>query len=152
MEDKHIITPELVEGLSNMIKSEDHGDINLAMVILDNRDKENVESEECFKQMMALIVKDDVLFPSRPMYVIKINGRILTVKDRSVFNSEAEARKWLSLHLSNKIGVETNNRYKMSRYTNLSPYLKAIRTIFKSGIKMRDFLVRNDLVEIVEIK
>lgn len=152
MEDKHIITPELVEGLSNMIKSEDHGDINLAMVILDNRDKENVESEECFKQMMALIVKDDVLFPSQPMYVIKINGRILTVKDRSVFNSEAEARKWLSLHLSNKIGVETNNKYKISRYTNLSPYLKAIRHIFKSGIKMRDFLVRNDLVEIVEIK
>jgi hypothetical protein len=128
-----------------MIMSPDSGNTNMAMEILNNRDKDNKESEAQYNKLMSLIVKDKELFPSSDIWVIKIKGKILSVRNGPAFSSEAEAKKWLSWHLTDRIGTEGSNRGLNS------PYLKAIKTIFKSGIKMRDFLVKNNLVSIEKI-
>ena len=67
MEDKHIIEPEMVDNFANMLMSEDNGNILLAMEILNNRDTESIESEEQYHRLMSLIVKDNELFPNKPI-------------------------------------------------------------------------------------
>jgi hypothetical protein len=148
MEYKHIIESEMVDNFANMLMSEDKGDISLALEILNNRDTESVESEEQYHRLMSLIVKDKELFPSKSLYVIKIKGRILVTKGKAIFFSESDAKKYLSLHLTSKIG---SNPDILPYRGQASPYLKAIKNVFKTGNKMRDFLIQNDLVEIINI-
>lgn len=140
----NIIEKEMVDNFKNMLLSVDGGDITLALDILDNRDVTNKESEENYKEILTLIVKDNVLFPNQPCFVIKIQGRILTANGKVAFNSEADAKRYLSLHLTNIIG---SNPTKLI----YNPYLMAIKRIFGTGINMRNFLVKNNLVEIVKI-
>jgi hypothetical protein len=142
----HIIEEEMVNNFRDMLLSVDKGDISIALDILDNRDTTNKESEENYKEILTLIVKDNVLFPNQPCFVIKIQGRILTANGKVAFNSEADAKRYLSLHLTNIIG---SNPTKI--IYNPNPYLHAIKRIFGTGINMRNFLVKNNLVEIVKI-
>jgi len=142
----HVIDQEMVDVFKDMIMGGNDGDIKLALEILDNRDKTNVESESQYERLMDLIINDEVLFPSHPLYYLKIKNKVLTVKGRSVFNSEIEAKKFLSYHLTKMIGVE--HSFKIIK----NPYLKAIKEVFKSGIKLRDFLIKNNLVEVVKIE
>ncbi len=148
MEGKHIIEVEMVDNFAHMLMSEDEGDSLLAMEILDNRDKTSIKSEEQYHRLMTLIVKDEELFPNKPLYVIKINGRVLNVNRKAIFHSEAEAKKWLSLHLTSKIGSHPKS---LPNRRHVTPYIKAIKKIFKTGIEMRNFLVKNNLVEIINI-
>lgn len=152
----HIIESEMVDSFSQMLLSSDKQSINLAIEILDNRDKTNEESEIQYDRLMTMIINDNNLFPSRSLYVIRIKGRLISVKNRSVFHGEAEAKKWLSYHLSSLIGVENRNPhwYNSSnpRYHTVEyDYLRAIRNIFKSGIRLRNFLVKNNLIQIEKI-
>jgi hypothetical protein len=142
----HIIENEMVDNFKDMLLSIDGGDITLALDILDNRNTTNKESEENYKEILTLIVKDNVLFPNKPCFVIKIQGRILTANHKVAFNSEADAKRYLSLHLTKIIG---SNPTKQTYSPN--PYLMAIKRVFKTGINMRNFLVKNNLVEIVKI-
>lgn len=140
-----IIEKEMVDNFANMILSPDSGNTNMAMEILNNRDKNNKESESQYNRLISLIIKNEELFPSSDIWVIKIEGKILNVRNCLAFKTESEAKKWLSYHLTNKIGTEKNEGWSRNRY------LKAIRGVFKSGIKMRDFLVKNNLVTIEKI-
>lgn len=142
----HTIEKEMVDNFKDMLLSVDGGDITLALDILDNRDTTNKESEENYKEILTLIVKDNVLFPNKPVYVIKIDGRILTTNGKVAFNSEVDAKRYLSLHLTNIIG---SNPTKI--LYNPNSYLMAIKRVFGTGINMRNFLVKNNLVEIVKI-
>jgi hypothetical protein len=142
----HTIEKEMVDNFKDMLLSVDGGDITLALDILDNRDTTNKESEENYKEILTLIVKDNVLFPNKPVYVIKIDGRILTTNGKVAFNSEVDAKRYLSLHLTNIIG---SNPTKI--LYNPNSYLIAIKRVFGTGINMRNFLVKNNLVEIVKI-
>ena len=159
----HIIESEMVDSFNQMLLSSDKQSINLAVEILDNRDKTNEESEIQYDRLMTMIINGNNLFPngnnlfpSQNLYVIRIKGRLISVKNRSVFYTEGEAKKWLSYHLTSLIGVEN----KIPRWYNSShphyqtvtyDYLRAIRNIFESGIKLRNFLVKNNLVQFEKI-
>ena len=121
MEYKHIIESEMVDNFANMLMSED-------------------KSNSLFK--------DEELFPSKSLYVIKIKGRILVTKGKAIFFSESDAKKYLSLHLTSKIGSKPDI---LPYRGQASPYLKSMKNLFKTGNKMRDFLIENDLVEIAKV-
>jgi hypothetical protein len=143
----HIIENEMVDNFKDMLLSVDGGDITLALDILNNRDTTNKESEENYNEILTLIFKDNILFPNKPVYVIKIDGRILTANRKVAFNSEADAKRYLSLHLTNIIGSTPTDLKRIFA----DPYLNTIKRIFGTGINMRNFLVKNNLVEIVKI-
>ncbi len=148
MEYKHIIEAEMVDNFANMLMSEDKSNSLLAIEILENRDKYDIESEEQYHRLMTLIIKDEELFPSRSLYIIKIKGRILVTKGKAIFFSESDAKKYLSLHLTSKIGSKPDI---LPYRGKASPYLKSMKNLFKTGNKMRDFLIENDLVEIAKV-
>ena len=143
----HTIDQEMVDVFKDIIMGGQDGDIKLALEILDNRDTTNPESEKQYDRLMDMIIDDKALFPNQPLYVLKIKGKLLTVKDRTVFYSETDAKKFLSYHLTKMIGTESSN-YNRAR----TPYLKAVKKVFKSGIKLRDFLIKNKLVEVIKIE
>jgi len=150
--EKFIIDKELVEGFVDIITSNDDEGIKMTMDILSNRDDKNKESEENFMEIMNKIVRDEVLFPQTEVWIIKLGGRILTCGGSSGFVSETDARRQLSLHLTKMIGSKSSfydNDYRRGRFT---PYQWALRKIFKSGNDLRNFLVKNKMVEIVSIK
>jgi hypothetical protein len=63
----------MVDNFKDMLLSVDGGDITLALDILNNRDTTNKESEENYNEILTLIFKDNILFPNKPVYVIKID-------------------------------------------------------------------------------
>lgn len=144
--DKYTIDKELVESFIQVITSNDNEGIKMTMDILSNRDKNDKESENNFKEIMKKIIRDDVLFPKTSIFVIKIGDRILTCNGYSSFPSEMEAKKQLSFQLTRMIGSKSTGEYRW-----LSPYGKILREIFKSGNDLRNFLVKNNLVNIIEI-
>lgn len=149
--EKFKIEKELVDGFAEIITSNDNDGIKMAMDILSNRDKKDKESEVNFLEIMNKIIKDEDLFPKTEVWFIKLGGRILTCKGNSGFVSESEAKRQLSLHLTGLIGSKSSyydDNYRNGRFT---PYQRALRTIFKSGNDLRNFLVKNGLVEIISI-
>jgi hypothetical protein len=150
--EKFIIEKELVDGFADVIKSADKDGIKMALDIISNRDTEHKESEENFMEIMNKIIKDTELFPITEVWIVKLGGRILTCKGNSGFTTETEAKRQLSLHLTGLIGSKNklyDDDYRSNRFT---PYQLALRKIFKSGNDLRNFLVKNGLVEIVSIK
>jgi hypothetical protein len=149
----HVIDNEMVNSFSEMLLGNDSDSINLAMEILDNRDRTDIESEKQYDRLMTMIINDNTLFPNKKSYILKIKGRLISVKDRAAFDNEIDAKKWLSLHLTKIIGTEKNtHNIECLKGSKSYAYLKSIKKIFKSGIKLRDFLIKNNLVQIEEIK
>ena len=150
--EKFIIDKELVEGFVDIITSNDDEGIKMTMDILSNRDDKNIESEKNFMEIMNKIIRDEVLFPQTEVWIVKLGGRILTCGGNSGFVSETDAKRQLSLHLTAMIGSKSknyDNGYKRGRFI---PYEWALRKIFKSGNNLRNFLIKNKMVEIVSIK
>ena len=150
--EKFLIDKELVDSFVSVITSNDDEGIKMTMDILSNRDEENKESEENFMEIMNKIVRDEVLFPQTEVWIVKLGGRILTCGGNSGFPSETDAKRQLSLHLTKMIGSKSSfydNDYRRGRFT---PYQWALRKIFKSGNDLRNFLVKNKMVEIVSVK
>ena len=150
--EKFIIEKELVEGFANVIKGEDKDAIKMAWDIISNRDTKHKESEANFIEIMNKIIKDEELFPVTEVWLIKLGGRILTCRGQSGFISEFEAKRQLSLHLTGLIGSKSKSHDLSYRSDKFTPYQLALRRIFKSGNDLRNFLVKNNLVEITSIK
>lgn len=64
MSDKLEITNEMLASFANMIKSKDSNDCDLAIDILEGRDKSNVQSEANFVKLKELLINNDKFFPS----------------------------------------------------------------------------------------
>lgn len=150
--EKFIIEKELVDGFADVIKSADKEGIKMAMDIIANRDTEHKESEDNFLEIMNKIIKDTELFPVTEVWIVKLGGRILTCKGQSGFTTEADAKRQLSLHLTGLIGSKSKHYDNENYNRRFTPYQKALRQIFKSGNDLRNFLIKNDLVEVVSIK
>lgn len=105
MSEKIQITDKMVSSFAEMIKSKDAGDTNVAMEILNNRDKTDPVSEDNFLKISSMIIDDDQLFPSYNMWTIQIGGKTL-VLDRgvAVWSSESGAKSALSRHLTKYLG------------------------------------------------
>jgi hypothetical protein len=150
--EKFIIEKELVDGFADIIKSEDGEGIKMALDIISNRDITHKESQKNFMEIMNKIIRDEVLFPKTAVWIVKLGGRILTCGGHSGFVSEKDARRQLSLHLTKLIGSNSKHHdyaYAQKRFT---PYQWALRQVFKSGNNLRNFLIKNNLIEIVSIK
>ena len=150
--EKFIIDKELVDSFVDVITSNDDEGIKMTLDILSNRDNNNKESENNFLEIMNKIVRDDVLFPETEVWIVKLGGRILTCGGNSGFTTETDAKRQLSLHLTKLIGSKSkfhDSEYRRNRFT---PYQWALRKIFKSGNNLRNFLIKNKLVEITSIK
>lgn len=150
--EKFIIDKELVDGFVDIITSNDDEGIKMTMDILSNRDNKNIESEKNFMEIMNKIVRDEVLFPQTEVWIVKLGGRILTCGGNSGFVSETEARRQLSLHLTKLIGSKSKHYDSEYRRRRFTPYQWALRKIFKSGNDLRNFLIKNKMIEIVSIK
>lgn len=148
---KHKITEDMLDSLAGMIKNGDKGDLDLGIDILEQRDITDKTSEANFKSLMGMIVSEDKLFPKREMWVIKAGGRILDV-DKVVFKTRKKAEEFLSRHLTDWIGT---NSQKLTGWRasgdSLLRYTQLIKKMFKGGLEMRNFLVKNNIVEIVRI-
>jgi hypothetical protein len=150
--EKHIITEEMIQSFQQMLLSQDGSDTKLAMDILDNRDKKNEDSEGNFKQLMNIIFNEDAFFPTAPMYGIEINGRLLKTHKGSAFNTEAEAKAQLSRHLTSYLGTEHSIvEVHVPKSNTKYQYFKAMKQIFKSGIGLRNFLIKNNIAKIVRL-
>ena len=149
--EKHLITEEMVQSFQQMLLSQDGNDTMLAMDLLNNRDKKDENSENNFKQLMNTIFNEDAFFPTGKIYGIEINGRLLKTQKGSAFDTEAEAKAQLSRHLTSYlgtihfIGVHVGPGHK--KYL----YFKAMKQIFKSGIGLRNFLIKNNIAKIVRL-
>ena len=150
--EKFIIEKELVDGFADVIKNADKDGIKMALDIISNRDTGHKESEKNFIEIMNKIIKDTELFPVTEVWIIKLGGRILTCKGQSGFPSEADAKRQLSLHLTRLIGSKSKHYDNESYIRRFTPYQIALRRIFKSGNDLRNFLIKNNLIEIVSIK
>ena len=150
--EKFKIEKELVDSFVGVITSNDDEGIKMTMDILSNRDEKDKESEGNFMEIMNKIVRDEVLFPQTEVWIVKLGGRILTCGENSGFTSEINARRQLSLHLTKLIGSNSkwyDGDYVRKRFT---PYQWALRQVFKSGNNLRNFLIKNKMVEITSIK
>lgn len=147
--DKIIIEEEMLNTFSNMFLSGEGDNIDLAMGYLDNRDKDNVESEDNFKKLMTMVISNNDFFPTESIFIVKIHNKPLILNGRASFNSESEAKKHLSLHLTKFLGTKGQKSIK-TRYSS-SAYFIAMKKIFKGGLELRNFLVNNNLVEIVDV-
>jgi hypothetical protein len=151
--EKFIIEKELVDGFADIIKSADEEGIKMALDIIANRDTTHKDSQKNFMEIMNKIIKDEELFPVTAVWIVKLGGRILTCGGNSGFVSETDARRQLSLHLTKLIGSKSKIYNEGGyRYKFLNPYQIALRQIFKSGNNLRNFLIKNNLIEIVSIK
>lgn len=104
MEEKLIITDEMVTSFAGMIKSNDVGDARLAVDILNNRDKTDTTSEKNFNSIANQIIDNDKLFPTGPRYIITVGDKILTLHNGTIFHSHSDAKSSLSRHLTNFLG------------------------------------------------
>lgn len=148
--DKIIIEEDMVENISNMLKSPDEKTVNMIMTMLDNRDVTDHESENNYNKVLSMIIdKNKSFINAYPLYVIKFKGKILNVKGRDVFRYEDEAKKFLSYHLTSFIGSKDRHNFY---YDKIDPYYKMLRRIFKSGIDMRNYVIKNKIFEIVQIQ
>jgi hypothetical protein len=150
--EKHIITEEMVQSFQQMLLSQDGDDTKLAMDLLNNRDKKNENSENNFKQLMNTIFNENAFFPTAPIYGIEINGRLLKTHKGSAFPTEAEAKAQLSRHLTGYLGTEHSIvEVHVPKSNTKYQYFKAMKQIFKSGIGLRNFLIKNNIAKIVRL-
>ena len=150
--EKFIIEKELVDGFADIIKSTDEEGIKMALDIIANRDTTHKESQKNFMEIMNKIIKDEELFPVTEVWIVKLGGRILTCGGNSGFVSETDAKRQLSLHLTKLIGSKSKHYDRENYRRRFTPYQIALRQIFKSGNDLRNFLIKNGLIEIVSIK
>jgi len=151
--EKFIIEKELVDGFADIIKSADEEGIKMALDIIANRDTTHKDSQKNFMEIMNKIIKDEELFPVTEVWIVKLGGRILTCGGNSGFVSETDAKRQLSLHLTKLIGSKSKAYNEGGYYyKSLTPYQIALRKIFKSGNNLRNFLIKNGLIEVVSIK
>ena len=150
--EKHLITEEMVQSFQQMLLSQDGNDTMLAMDLLNNRDKKDENSENNFKQLMNTIFNEDAFFPTGKMYGIEINGRLLKTQKGSAFNTEAEAKAQLSRHLTSYLGTEHSIvEVHVPKSNTKYQYFKAMKQIFKSGIGLRNFLIKNNIAKVVRL-
>ncbi len=158
--EKHKITQDLVEGFKNMLLSKDKGDINMALNILKERDRSDQESEDNFKKIGNEIINNESLFSSyaKEVWVAKLNGKILFVNGEGAFTDKGRCMGFLSRHLTNFLG--TSGSASNSRLVRWNPKVNSyepdqalitLKNIFGGGKELRDFLVKNNIIEIVNI-
>lgn len=123
-EEKIKLNEDLLEGLSNMLISPSSDDVDIAATVLDNRDKDDLESEKWFKELGKRICSNSKLFPVSNRFAIKINDQILTVNGKIGFASEAEALTQLSKHLTKFIGTEKANVSHYDKRIILENFMK----------------------------
>lgn len=154
MENKKIlITNEMLESFKQMLLSNDNGDSTLALSILENRDKTNEESEKNVEIIHKEIIKDNDVFPkysSTEIWIAMIGNRLLRVNERHVFETKGDCMSHVSRHLTRKIGT-SNNSGRWNNYYNNMYYYKMLKQIFKGGKELRDYLVKNNIIQIKRI-
>lgn len=122
---KHIITEEMLESFSNMIKSKDEGDVSLAAEVLKERDVDNTQSEANFNKLMKMIISNEILFPKKNQWVARAGNEILLLKTsrwgsgNATFYSEQACARALSVHLTKLIGSESKGLKKHIRLKTL---------------------------------
>ncbi len=167
MEEKHIVTSDMVENFVKMIQSSDSGDGILALEILDNRDKTNQESEDNFDKITNSMMSDSTLFPrtNGNEYVIKMKGKVMIMNSGSlVFDSERGAKMSLNRHFSYHFErVERHINYLKSLDPNdpnyqrnitwykVTPFEHTIISVFKDHKALLKFLLDNKIIEIVPL-
>jgi len=183
--EKIIITDDMLESFVDMLKSPDADTGKLAISVLENRDKSNVESEKNFMSLRYAIISNEICFPKESRYVIKCDDRTLIVNGRMAFASEKDALRNLSAHFTKLIGTSPKpsfykNYYKkqcrwnrktydenemkkyvdkhvkavqesMPYYTKDQPYFLALKRLFKGGKELRDFLIKENIVQIIKL-
>lgn len=102
--DKVIIDKEITSSLVQIFSSKSHDDIELANSIIENRDKTNEESEKLFINdfLNVMIEKENYFYENN--FVIKFNGRLMTLYQRSAFKTKHEAVTFLKKYFNSYIG------------------------------------------------
>lgn len=169
--EKHKITQDLVSSFKNMLMSQDNGDATLALSILDNRDKNDPETEANFKQIGEEIIDNKTLFPINEIWVVRMNGKVLWCNGEGAFTDKSRAMSFASRHLTSYLGTSRDrdvNRHALPGYwdkkdlskhpygewiidPNILNYVLSLKHIFKGGKELRDFLIKNKIIEIVNI-
>lgn len=110
MEEKLVITQEMVDSFADMIVSKNAKDVKFAVDILELRDTTDVESEKHFRDLAKLIISSDKLFPTSNEWIIKIGDKRLELKNnRSSWDSKSAAERALSAHLTAYLGKSVKN-------------------------------------------
>lgn len=137
----HNITPDMVEAFKEMLISKDGGDSKFALDILENRNKEDKQTEECWNEIKKLIISNDELFPrsKQQTWVIKSEKGSLTMgSGKSSWSSAGNANKALA--------------HQLGKYFNSSTsYFKMIKNIFGNVKTFRAFLIDNKIIEVVKV-
>lgn len=125
----------MVESFQQMIMSPDKSDIQFAMDILDNRDKDDIESEKNFKAISTNIVSNDLLFPKDKSWIIRANGNIMVVNGKAAFRSQTDAESTLSRHLTKWIGISKSSLTSREKWYIISKEKSHINMYLKDPIK-----------------
>lgn len=150
MSEKILITGEMVEYFKDMLLSYDQNDTTFALNIFENRDKANTESEANMELIHKEIIQNETLFPKQvvQVWVAAIGDRVLRVNGRAVFETKGDCMGHTSRHLTKMIGTSGHN---MSYYNSSNKYFKVIKHIFKGGKELRDYLYKNNIIQIKQL-
>lgn len=149
MSEKILITGEMVEHFKDMLLSYDQNDTTFALNILENRDKANTESEANMELIHKEIIQNETLFPKRvvQVWVAAIGDRVLRVNGRAVFETKGDCMGHTSRHLTKMIGTSSSGSMRYSS----NKYLQLIKHIFKGGKELRDYLYKNNIIQIKQL-
>lgn len=143
--DKIVIDKEMLDSFLNMFNSTDTNDCKLAIDVLNNRNKDDQESENNFNQIKNKIINTQTLFPSIQYsghFVIKTyEGKIINLAQKS-YNSQKSAMRGLEYYL----------RKAFRWYGNHNVGWKALKFIFGDHKVLQKFLFDNNIIKVVELK
>lgn len=141
------ISEEYAKSLKEMLESENQEDRNLAVSILDDIDEEDKETVERYNRLIVLPSLKSL--GKSTCWVIRLKGQIISANSRSTFPSQSAAMNHLSRHFTNYIGVKGEACFYRH---NSSSIWDVLKKKYEGGKQLRDYLIKNNLITIEEVK
>ena len=134
---KHQITPDQINNIGRMLLSKDPKDASLALEILKSRDKNDKQTEECFDKIKYALIEDPFIFNSKfDQYVVRYKDKYIKLVTKGVWKTKQGASGAITRYIEYNKGNE--------RLTSLIESFGSIR-------KLKEFLIKNKVIEIIKI-
>ncbi len=140
----HIITTDDIEKIQEMLLSNDYKDSQLALEMLNKRDRSDKETEECFDKIKYSLVDNIFLNYTQgepTHYALKFKDEFLKINGKTVWKTKQGA----SSAVTNYLNFHTDK-------------IKNLANSFSNGGKKSDgiknlkkWIMDNKIVEIIEI-
>ena len=159
-ETKLKLTKEVVQNLDNIISSATRGDdLTIFDAVLGQADLQDAETKTMLQEFVSSTLDLDHFFkPSlidnSKKYVVVYKGSIITLNNKSLFNSEKAARAELSAYFTRHIGTKKHffigNSDRIA-YRSDDVKFNKLKCLFKGGKEVRDWVLKANKLQITTV-